>query len=84
MLEERSQPILVCYEISDSSPGILIFVLWFFWVAKSALKSMEGIDAAMGRVIKALFVFGQPDDIDNGTGNSQYRDNPPNQRARCA
>ena len=45
---------------------------------------MEGIDAAMGRVIKALFVFGQPDDIDNGTGNSQYRDNPPNQRARCA
>ena len=45
---------------------------------------MEGIDAAMGRVIKALLVFSQPDDIDNRAGNSQNRDNPPNQCARCA
>jgi hypothetical protein len=82
--EVRSQPILVCYEISDSSPGILIFILWLFCMAKSALKSMERIDAAMGRVIKALLVFSQPDDIDNGSGNSQYWDDPPNQCARSA
>lgn len=38
----------------------------------------------MGRIIKPLLVFGQPDDIDNGAGDSQDRDNPPNQRARGA